>query len=206
MQAVLVDLPAGIGESFVEVGERSGVLLEDIRHFEAQGVQRHINPVCTRNDCMGRPLQMVIGVIAGLLLAGCAEDWGVDQHGRKVAAEQLEGQWLVINYWAEWCKPCRTEIPELNRLAVALEGQGARVLGVNFDALQGEALSKAAEAFAIRFTVLAQDPAARLQLPRNDVLPVTYIIDADGRLRERLVGEQTAAGLQARLAHWQARE
>ena len=206
MQAVLVDLPAGIGESFVEVGERSGVLLEDIRHFEAQGIQRHINPVCTRNDCMGRPLQMVIGVIAGLLLAGCADDWGVDQHGRKVAAEQLEGQWLVINYWAEWCKPCRTEIPELNRLAVALEGQGARVLGVNFDALQGEALSKAAEAFAIRFTVLAQDPAARLQLPRNDVLPVTYIIDADGRLRERLVGEQTAAGLQARLAHWQAQE
>ena len=144
---------------------------------------------------MGRPLQMVIGVIAGLLLAGCAEDWGVDQHGRKVAAEQLEGQWMVINYWAEGCKPCRTEIPELNRLAVALEGQGARVLGVNFDALQGEALSKAAEAFAIRFTVLAQDPAARFELPRNDVLPVTYIVDADGRLRERLVGEQTAAGL-----------
>ena len=155
---------------------------------------------------MGRSLRMVIGAIAGLLLAGCAEDWGVDQHGRKVPAEQLDGQWLLINYWAEWCKPCRTEIPELNRLAVALEGQGARVLGVNFDALQGEALSKAAEAFTIRFTVLAQDPAARLQLPRNDVLPVTYIIDADGRLRERLVGEQTAAGLQARLAHWQARE
>ncbi len=33
-----------------------------------------------------------------------------------------------------------------------------------------------------------------------------YIIDADGRLRERLVGEQTAAGLQARLAYWRARE
>jgi thiol-disulfide isomerase/thioredoxin len=156
---------------------------------------------------MGRPLRMVVGVIiAGLLLAGCAEDWGVDQHGRKVTAEQLEGQWLVINYWAEWCKPCRTEIPELNRLSDELRGQGAQVLGINFDALQGEALSKAAKFFDIRFTVLVQDPAARLQLPRNDVLPVTYIIDADGRLRERLLGEQTAAGLRARLAHWQAEE
>lgn len=155
---------------------------------------------------MGRPLQMVIGVLAGLLLAGCADDWGLDQHGRKVAAEQLEGQWLVINYWAEWCKPCRTEIPELNRLSADLQGRGVRVLGVNFDALQGEALSKAAAAFDIRFTVLAQDPAQRLELPRNDVLPVTYIIDAAGRLRERLVGEQTAAGLQARLLHWQAEE
>ncbi len=73
---------------------------------------------------MGRPLQMVIGVIAGLLLAGCADDWGVDQHGRKVPAEQLDGQWLVINYWAEWCGPCRTEIPELNRLEAELGGNG----------------------------------------------------------------------------------
>ncbi|WP_220812922.1 TlpA disulfide reductase family protein [Pseudomonas paralcaligenes] len=155
---------------------------------------------------MGRPLQMVIGVVAGLLLAGCADDWGVDQHGRKVAAGQLEGQWLVINYWAEWCKPCRTEIPELNRLEQELRDKGAQVLGVNFDALQGEALVKATEAFDIRFTVLAQDPAERLELPRNDVLPVTYIIGADGRLRERLVGEQTAAGLRARLDHWQSKE
>lgn len=155
---------------------------------------------------MGRPLQMVIGVVAGLLLAGCADDWGVDQHGRKVTAGQLEGQWLVINYWAEWCKPCRTEIPELNRLEQELRDKGAQVIGVNFDALQGEALARAAEAFDIRFTVLAQDPAERLELPRNDVLPVTYIIGADGRLRERLVGEQTAAGLRARLDHWQSKE
>ena len=155
---------------------------------------------------MGRSLRMMVGCIAALLLAGCAEDWGLDQHGRKVTAEQLDGQWLVINYWAEWCKPCRTEIPELNQLSEQLNGTGAQVLGVNFDALQGGDLARAADAFAIRFTVLATDPATRLELPRNDVLPVTYIIGADGRLRERLVGEQTAAGLQARLAHWQARE
>lgn len=155
---------------------------------------------------MKKPFQMVIGCIAVLLLASCAEDWGVDQHERKVTAEQLDGQWLLINYWAEWCKPCRTEIPELNQLSEQLQGRGAQVVGVNFDALQGDALSKAADAFAIRFVVLAQDPAARLGLPRNDVLPVTYIVDADGRLRERLVGEQTAAGLQARLAYWQAQE
>ncbi|TXH92604.1 MAG: TlpA family protein disulfide reductase [Pseudomonas sp.] len=155
---------------------------------------------------MGRPLHKLVGIVAGLLLAGCAEDWGVDQHGRKVTAEQLDGQWLVINYWAEWCRPCRTEIPELNRLSESLAGQGGRVVGVNFDTLQGDALRRASAAFSIRFTVLAQDPAPRLGLPRNDVLPVTYIVGADGRLRERLVGEQTAAGLQARLAHWQAGE
>lgn len=155
---------------------------------------------------MGMRLQFVVGILTGLLLAGCAEDLGVDQHGRKVTAEQLDGQWLVINYWAEWCGPCRTEIPQLNRLAEQTQGRAVRVLGVNFDTLQGDALSKAVEGLGIRFTVLAQDPAARYQLPRNDVLPVTYIVDGDGRLRERLVGEQSAAGLLARLSELQGKE
>ncbi|KJU78114.1 TlpA disulfide reductase family protein [Pseudomonas sp. MDMC216] len=141
----------------------------------------------------------VMGICAGLLLTACAEDYGLDQHGRKVTAESLDGQWLVINYWAEWCAPCRTEIPELNALEEQLKTQSARVIGVNFDALQGDDLKRAADSFDIRFTVLAQDPAARFELPRNDVLPVTYIVDADGKLRERLVGEQTSAGLQAHL-------
>lgn len=155
---------------------------------------------------MGMRLQFMVGILTGLLLAGCAEDMGVDQHGRKVTAGQLEGQWLVLNYWAEWCAPCRNEIPELNRLAEQVRGRPVQVLGVNFDALQGEALRKAAEALGVRFRVLAQDPAARYQLPGNPVLPVTYIVDDQGRLRERLLGEQTAAGLLARLSELQGKE
>ncbi len=150
--------------------------------------------------------QIALGLCAGLLLVGCAEDYGVDQHGRKVTAEQLEGQWLVINYWAEWCGPCRTEIPELNALAEQLKGKQAQVIGVNFDALQSEALSKAADTMGIRFTVLAQDPGERFQLPRSEALPVTYLVDPKGQVRERLMGEQTAAGLSKRLADLQAKE
>ena len=148
----------------------------------------------------------IAGIVAGLLLAGCTEDFGVDQHGQKVAAERLEGQWLVINYWAEWCAPCRSEIPELNALAEQMGGQSVTVLGVNFDGLQGAELSKAAQALAIEFTVLAQDPAARFGLPRAEVLPVTFIIDGQGQMRERLLGEQTAAGIRARLTTLQTQE
>ena len=144
-------------------------------------------------------MRAVVGLCACLILASCSEDVGVDQHGRKVAAEQLEGQWLVINYWAEWCAPCRSEIPELNALARQLKGQPVRVVGVNFDGLQGAELNSAAAALGIEFTVLEQDPAARFQLPRSEALPVTYIVDDSGQVRERLLGEQTAAGLTASL-------
>ncbi len=140
----------------------------------------------------------VFGLLACLALAGCAEDWGPDQHGTAVTAQQLEGQWLLINYWAEWCGPCRVEIPELNALDEAYDD--ITVLGVNFDGLQGEELAAASKDLDVRFRVLSIDPAERLDLPRSAVLPVTYIIDASGKVREQLVGEQTAEGLQEHLA------
>lgn len=134
-----------------------------------------------------------------LLLAGCSDaDWGADQHGKVVAARQLEGQWLLINYWAEWCGPCRTEVPELNLLDRSKSD--VTVLGVNFDGLTGDELAAAAEGLHINFRVLSVDPSERLDLPRSTVLPVTYIVSPDGEVKARLVGEQTAEGLQEQLA------
>lgn len=148
---------------------------------------------------MGVRLRIVMGLVAGLLLAGCSADYGTDQHGQKVTAASMDGQWLVINYWAEWCAPCRKEIPELNRLAEQGKTQGFRVLGVNFDGLRDADLAKAAQALGVQYTVLADDPAEHYSLPRSEALPVTYIVDPEGKLREQMLGEQTAAGLQARL-------
>lgn len=138
-------------------------------------------------------------LLAALLLGGCGADYGPDQNGKPVAAHQLDDRWLVVNYWAEWCGPCRTEIPQLNSLAEQLKDQGVAVVGVNFDNLQGADLKQAAETLGIHFTVLATDPASRFDLPQSEGLPVTYIIDNHGKVREQLMGEQTAAGVQARL-------
>jgi len=148
---------------------------------------------------MTRRLAAALAITASLLLGGCGADYGLDQHGQAVKAEQIEGHWLVLNYWAEWCGPCRIEIPELNAAAKQWQGQGVQVLGVNFDGLQGEDLKKASEALGIGFTVLASDPAERYQLPRSEALPVTYIIDDKGKVREQLMGEQTLEGLKQKI-------
>ncbi len=144
-------------------------------------------------------LKVIGASLLMVLLSGCAEDFGTDQYGQKVPAAHVEGQWLVINYWAEWCPPCRKEIPQLNLFTEQVAGQGVRVFGVNYDGLQGEELQAAIKAFDIRFTVLTQDPAKRLKLPRSEGLPVTFIVDPQGNMREQMLGEQTAAGLAARL-------
>ncbi|MFC6337482.1 redoxin domain-containing protein [Pseudomonas sp. CCM 7891] len=148
---------------------------------------------------MMRRLLGALAIITTLLLSGCGNDYGVDQYGQKVAAERLDKQWLVINYWAEWCGPCRTEIPELNALAEQLKDQSAGVFGVNFDNAQGEELKSASDKLGIKFTVLAQNPDGIFEIPRSEALPVTYIIDDKGKVREQLMGEQTAEGVLARL-------
>ena len=147
---------------------------------------------------MTRRLIGALAVITTLLLSGCGNDYGVDQYGQKVASERVDKQWLVINYWAEWCGPCRIEIPELNALAEQLKGQPVSVFGVNFDNVQGEELKSASEKLGIKFTVLAQNPEAIFDIPRSEALPVTYIIDDKGKVRAQMLGEQTAAGVLAK--------
>lgn len=149
---------------------------------------------------MASVIRQLAAGFAVLLLSACGADAGLDQHGRKVTAASLDDQWLIINYWAQWCAPCRHEIPELNGLAESFQGSDVQVLGVNFDGLQGDALSEASSEMGIEFRVLAQNPAERFGLPVSPVLPVTYIVGPDGRMREQLPGEQTAEGLKARLA------
>lgn len=145
---------------------------------------------------------VAVVMVASALLAGCGNDYGVDQAGQKVSAKSIDKHWLVINYWADWCGPCHAEIPQLNNLASHLPAD-TRMLGVNFDGLQGEDLRKAADALGIKFTVFASDPAALYDLPTNEGLPMTFIVDPNGKLRERLIGEQTAAGVSQKLAELQ---
>ena len=42
------------------------------------------------------------------------------------------GKWRVVNYWSEWCAPCRIEIPMLNALSLELAAHGVAVVGVNW--------------------------------------------------------------------------
>jgi thiol-disulfide isomerase/thioredoxin len=126
-----------------------------------------------------------------LLLAAC--DPG-GKPGNSLRLDELQGQWVVINYWAVWCKPCAQEIPELNTLA---ELPGVTVLGVNFDGAGGEELEQQLRQLDIRFPTLEVDPAVELGVARPVVLPTSLVIDPSGKLRETLVGPQTLQSLAA---------
>lgn len=106
-----------------------------------------------------------------------------------------QGKWLIINYWATWCGPCREEIPDLNEFM--LKRADVKIYGVNYDNLSGEALNAAIAEMGIEFDSMLADPAPQLNIPRPRVLPTTLLIDPEGNLKATLVGPQTADTLSA---------
>lgn len=120
-------------------------------------------------------------------LAACSSD--------PLSPRQLADGWTVINYWATWCTPCIKEIPELN--AFDSERDDVRVLGVNFDGLEGEELATQARDLGIGFPLLTEDPSARLGFDRPQVLPTTVILRPGGEIAQILVGPQTVDELNA---------
>lgn len=56
-----------------------------------------------------------------------------DVAGQKVHLSQYQGQVVLLNFWATWCRPCRTEIPSLVSLYRDYKDRGVVVLGVSVD-------------------------------------------------------------------------
>ena len=117
-----------------------------------------------------------------------------DRNGANGSFSDHHGQWMIINYWATWCKPCIKEIPELNHFANT-HAEQVVLFGIDFDGAQDEKLQQAITKLGIEFTVLNDDPANTLGYERPTVLPTTLIFNPTGKLHRTLLGPQTAESL-----------
>jgi thiol-disulfide isomerase/thioredoxin len=137
-------------------------------------------------------------LVCALLVAGCSKDEPVTfADGSQTLMSHWDGRWLVINYWAEWCAPCRHEIPELNELHAGRVEHGLVVLGVNYDGLVQPKLGEVIERMEIKFPILAQDPQLRWGYERAVHLPITVLINPQREVHEILVGPQTKTSIMA---------
>ncbi|MDQ3104668.1 MAG: TlpA family protein disulfide reductase [Actinomycetota bacterium] len=118
--------------------------------------------------------------------------------GPAVDTADLAGQVVVVNFWASWCDPCREEMPMLASVAEDT-GDGVRFIGVNTKD-QPEAAADFLESTGVRFEQL-YDPDGELlrQLRTVQGLPVTLVLDADGAIALRHIGQIDQATLLAAL-------
>jgi cytochrome c biogenesis protein CcmG, thiol:disulfide interchange protein DsbE len=114
----------------------------------------------------------------------------------RLALDELRGIAVVLNFWASWCPPCRSEAPLLERTWRSLRGQGVVMLGLNMQDLTGDARDFVRE-FRISY------PNVRDQ--SDDVaidwgvaaLPETFFIDARGRVVGHVIGAVSYSQLRA---------
>lgn len=117
--------------------------------------------------------------------------------GGTVSTADFAGTVIVINVWGSWCAPCRAEAPELVEAAAQL-GEAASFLGVNTRDLDVAPARAFERAFELSYPSIF-DPDGRLlldfaQLPPK-AIPSTLVIDAEGRVAARVLGEVDAATL-----------
>jgi thiol-disulfide isomerase/thioredoxin len=127
---------------------------------------------------------------------------GVTLTGQRLSLSSYRGKVVVLNFWASWCSPCRSEAPVLDQLSRTYQAKGVQFIGVNIKD-PGQANGAAYErSFGIRYPSL-YDPAGQVLLAFRDTvppaaIPSTLVIDRTGHIAARIIGsvDYTSLGKQ----------
>ena len=114
-----------------------------------------------------------------------------DRTGKPTPITAFAGKSLIINFWATWCAPCRSEIPLLEALHAEWAGRDMSVVGIAVD--HRDAVLEFADRFKISYPLLigeqdALDAAAALGV-ETPVFPFTVFTDRRGEVVALFVGQ-----------------
>jgi thiol-disulfide isomerase/thioredoxin len=102
--------------------------------------------------------------------------------GKPVSLDQYKGQVIMINFWASWCGPCRTEMPLLEKLHAKYKPMGFTMIGVNVEP-DSSLAAQWLKATPVTFPILFDTKSEVSKLYSVAGMPSTVIIDRKGNLR-----------------------
>ena len=117
-------------------------------------------------------------------------------HGGEASLKDFRGKWVVLNYWATWCAPCRKEIPELSVLYEARDD--IVVLGLAFEDTEIENFDEFLKEFHPSYPLLLVDvyaPPEPFGAPK--VLPTTIILNPAGYPVKTFLGPITRENIES---------
>ncbi len=118
--------------------------------------------------------------------------------GTSVSLNDLRGRIVLVNFWATWCVPCRTEMPAIEAVYQAHAGQDFAVLAVN----AGEderTVKQFVDEFHLTFPILLDRDQKTLQQYQVQALPTSLFIDRTGVIRATSLGGMNRASIEAEL-------
>ena len=152
---------------------------------------------------MTRFLSLVLFVLISTSSSLLASDQGEEPidftlqqlHGEAVSVSDFRPNWVVLNYWATWCGPCRKEIPDLSELHEARDD--IIVLGLAFEDTDMETFDEFLEEYSPSYPILLVDvyaPPEPFGAPR--ALPTTIILDPEGYAVKTFLGPVTRESIE----------
>ena len=112
--------------------------------------------------------------------------------GDRIRLSDLKGQFVVLDFWASWCEPCRQSVPLLDQVAKELAPDGVRVFGINSEGLVPERVAAVAARWGFAYPVL-HDVTAETMLGYDiKVLPTLFLVDRKGIVRRTHGGSPSA--------------
>jgi thiol-disulfide isomerase/thioredoxin len=113
-----------------------------------------------------------------------------DLDGGSHRLADYHGRWVLLNFWATWCVPCRKEMPMLANLQAEMEGETFAVVTLATGRNVPQAIDRFFEEIGVTTLPRFVDPRHGVAASLGIVgLPVTVILDPEGREVARLIGE-----------------
>lgn len=109
------------------------------------------------------------------------------------------GKWVVVNFWATWCKPCVKEMPDLSALDAMRDH--IEVLGLAYDDSEPQDIRAFLEKHPVAYPIAIVDtfdPPKSFATPRG--LPTTYLIAPDGKIAKKFMGPISASDIEGAIA------
>ena len=102
--------------------------------------------------------------------------------GKQLGLNELRGQVVLINFWASWCGPCRTEMPRLDALYRKYKAAGVTLVGINVEPDSADALNYL-KSTPVTFPILFDTDSKVSKLYEVAGMPSTVILDRKGTVR-----------------------
>jgi len=112
--------------------------------------------------------------------------------GTALRLNELHGQVVLLNFWATWCVPCRSEMPEFNAMQRDLSSRGLAVIGASVSPLDTPDVIRSFQRDVKQdYTIVRGAEEIGNQFRNGPGLPVTHILDREGRIRQTFFGPQS---------------
>jgi thiol-disulfide isomerase/thioredoxin len=150
----------------------------------------------------------VFVMLLGSALLPATSAWAVDfslkdMQGKAFNLADEKGKFVVVNFWATWCPPCREEIPELIRFHDVHKNKDAVVWGVNYEKAGNPAmLAQFVDDQMIDYPVLPMSPMQPNPFGPIRGLPTTVLVAPDGSIARTHLGGITGKVIEGYMRDW----